>query len=954
SLGYISLKTTLQTDQVLAVAFEFTYGGQTYQVGEFASDVQDVSNALYLKALKNTSNNPQQPNWRLMMKNVYYLASSVQKEKFRLDVKYQSDTTGVYLSYIPEHQTKETPIIQLIGADRLDNNNRLHPNGYFDFIEGYTILNGRVIFPVAEPFGSAMKEALIKNRISAEVAEKYTFQALYDSTKTQAKQIAEKNKYQLIGQFKGTAANVISIGSTNIPQGSVVVTAGGVTLKEGTDYSVDYSAGEVTILNQSIIDAGTAINVSTESVSDYAQMRKTMFGINWQYDFSKEFQLSGTIQHLSEQALTTKVAMGAEPLNNTLWGININWNKESQWLTNLLDKIPFLHVTQPSRISFTGEFAQLIAHQSSGTQDNASYIDDFENTKSLIDVSAPQAWIISSVPQLILNGKSGRYPKADLKTTLISGQDRARLAWYYIDPLFTRKSSSFTPGHIKSDLEQLSNHYVREVYVNELYPNRNVSSYNGSSATLDVLNLAFYPNERGPYNFSTELTPDAKLTNPTGRWGGMMRRLETNDFETANIEFIEFWLMDPFHYTKSQPDAAEYGGDMFINLGEISEDVLLDGKKFYESGMPVDPASTDYTTSQWGKIPKQSTVNYAFATQSGTRAMQDVGFNGLRDEEERTWETYQDYLQYVKNNVTNAGARDSILNDPAGDNYHYFRGSDFDREEKSILDRYKLINNPQGNSSEVDGRTETYDTSYKTSPDVEDINQDFTLNEYERYYQYHVPITSNAATGEMVSEYITDMREATVPLRNGKNEKVIWYQFRIPITEWESKVGAINDFSSIRFMRVFLTGFKKPIVLRFGSFNLVRGEWRIYEQPLEQSASSGKMAATGVNIEENNDKKPVNYILPPGIRREQDPTQPQLVESNEQALSIVVDNLSPNESKAVYKNTHLDIRQYKRMQMFVHANANDPNNTQLQDKQVAVFVRLGSDYKNNYYEYEIP
>ena len=457
SLGYVSLKTQLQTDQVLAVAYEYTYGGQTYQVGEFASDITDASQALFVKSLKNTSNNPQQGNWGLMMKNVYYLASSVEKEKFRLDVKFQSDTAGVYLTYIPEPQVKDQTIIKLLGADRLDNNNKAHPNGYFDYVEGYTVSNGRVFFPVAEPFGKYMYNYLVSRGVAADQASKYAFTELYDSTKTVAKQIAEKDKYVLMGQFRGTSANVISTGAYNIPQGSVVVTAGGITLAEGTDYSVDYSGGEVTILNQSIIDAGTQVNVSLESNTDYAQQRKTMFGMNWEYDFSKNFQLSGTIQHLSEQALTNKVNMGSEPLNNTLWGLNINWKKESQWLTNMLDKLPFLHLTQPSQISFTGEFAQLIAGQSSGTQDNASYIDDFEEAKNTIDVSTPTSWILSSVPSM--------FPESSDKSTLRSGFNRSLMAWYYIDPLFTRRSSSLTPGHIKSDLDQLSNHYVREIYV---------------------------------------------------------------------------------------------------------------------------------------------------------------------------------------------------------------------------------------------------------------------------------------------------------------------------------------------------------------------------------------------------------------------------------------------------------------------------------------------------------
>ena len=941
AMGYVSLKSQLRTDQVVAVAYEYTYGGTTYQVGEFASDITDTKQALFVKSLKNTSNNPQQGNWDLMMKNVYRLASQVEKEKFRLDVKYQSDTTGVYLSYIPEQQVKQTPLIKVLGADRLDNNNNAHSNGYFDYVQGYTVSNGSVFIPKVEPFGSYMYNYLIGKGVSAEKASKYAFTELYDSTKTVAKQIAEKNKYLMVGQFKGSSSNVISLGAVNVPQGSVMVTAGGVTLTEGSDYSVDYNAGEVTILNQSIIDAGTSVNVSLESNTDYGQTRKTMFGVNWEYDFSKNFQLSGTFQHLSEQALISKVSLGNEPLNNTLWGVNLNWKKESQWLTNMLDKIPFLHLTQPSQISFTGEFAQLIAGQAGGTQDNASYLDDFESTKTSIDVMTPSSWILSSVPSM--------FPENKDKTGLTSGFNRSQMAWYTIDPLFNRKGSTLTPGHIKSDLNQLSNHYVRAVYMSELFPLRQTNTYSGETSTINALNIAYYPNERGPYNFNvTDLQADGTLANPTQHWGGMMRKLDTNDFEQANVEYIEFWMLDPFIYSNQQADAKDYGGDFYINLGEVSEDILRDGKKFYESGMPVD-GSNSFTTTQWGKIPTQSTVTYAFATTSGSRALQDVGFNGLTDAEEQ--EFYKSaYLDQIQGKV-NQAVFDSIFADPAHDDYHYYRGRDWDEQRAPIVLRYKYINNPQGNSPDSDSRTENYDTSYKSTPDVEDINQDYTLNEYEKYFQYHVSIRpEDLVVGK---NYIVDKREYTPSLPNGNKETVTWYQFRIPVDQYESKVGNINDFSSIRFMRMFLTNFQKPIIMRFGTLDLVRGTWRTYEQMLGNS-NSGILEASAVSIEENAEKTPVNYVLPPGIQRSQDPTQSQLVEENEQALSLVVKNLSTGEAKAVYKNTTLDLRQYKRIQMFTHANALAQNTTNLTDNQLSVFIRLGSDYKNNYYEYEIP
>ena len=940
ALGYISLKTTLQTDQVLAVAYEFTYGGSTYHVGEFAADHTNTSEALYVKALKNTSSSPHQPNWPLMMKNVYYLASNVEKTKFRLDIKFQSDTAGVYLSYIPEQQTKDVTLLKGLGCDRLDNNNKAHPNGYFDFVEGYTVSNGRVFFPSAEPFGATLKSFLLRRGVSEEKASQYAFTELYDTTRTAAKQMTNKNKFLLVGQFKGTSANVISLGAYNVPQGSVVVTAGGVTLTEGSDYTVDYSAGEVTILNQSIIDAGTNVSVSLESNTEYGMQRKRMFGFNWEYDFSKNFQIGGTLQHLSEQALTSKVTMGSEPLKNTLWGANINWKKESQWLTSIIDKIPLLHCTQPSQITFTGEFAQLIAGTASGTQDNASYIDDFENAKNGISVLEPKSWVISSVPSM--------FAESGDKESVASGYNRALLAWYTIDPLFTYRSSSLTPSHIKSDLDMLSNHYMRGVYVNELYPNRNQSTYSGATNTLSVLDLAYYPQERGPYNLTTDVTPGGLLNNPAQRWGGMMRKLDTNDFEQANVEYIEFWLLDPFIYSDTGENSADYGGDLYINLGEISEDILRDGKKFYESGMPVDGTGS-FTQTQWGKIPVQATQTYAFATTSGARAKQDVGLNGLTDEEERSYAAYADFLSQV---TVNDSVRAAWNSDPANDNYHYFRGSDLDERKASILERYKRVNMPQGNSPDSDQQPDGYDTSYKTYPDVEDINQDYTLNEYERYFEYKVSI--RPADMRLGYNNITDIREASVTLRNGSRETVKWYQFRIPLTQYTSKEGSISDFTSIRFMRMFLTEFRKPIVLRFGSLDLVRGEWRQYDQPLSTGSNSGTMAVSAVNIEENNSRQPVNYVVPPGISRVTDPSQPQLVEANEQALCMMVRNLSAGESKAVYRNTTLDLRRYKHLQMYVHANHLVDDATALEDDQLAVFIRMGSDYKNNYYEYVIP
>ena len=937
-LGYISLKSTLQPNQVLAVAFEYTYNGQTYQVGEFSADQKDNDKALFVKLLKNTSGSPKIANWDLMMKNVYSLgAMSVQRDKFKMDIKYLSDTTGVNLSYIPEEKFKMTTLLRMLNLDRLDDNNKTNPNGKFDFIEGYTIQaqTGRVIFPVVEPFGSWLRKKIGDDAL----ADKYCYDELYDSTKTVAKQIAEKNKFTLTGEYKASNANEILLGSRNIPPGSVYVTAGGVTLVEGTDYSVDYNLGVVNIINQSIIDAGTNVSVSLESQEGFSTMRKTMYGLNWDYDFSKNFNIGGTFMKVSEKPLTSKVAMGSEPLNNMLWGFHINWKQNSQWLTNMLDKLPLLDLSAPSSISFTGEYAQLKAGTAKDTQGNASYLDDFERTKKPHDVSNPKEWVLSSTPSHLEYGK--------LNNDVKYGYNRARLAWYNIDPLFTRRSSSLTPAHIKNDVEQLSNHYVREVYIREVYPNRDTNS--GESNTLDILNLAYYPNERGPYNLDTDVDQNAHLNDPKKRWGGMMRKLDASDFEASNIQYIEFWMLDPFIYTK---DDRRYGGDLYFNLGDISEDVLKDGKKAYESGMPVSSAAT-YVETLWGRVPSEKSVVYSFSNESGARPKQDIGLNGLSDVDERNFGIYADYLNAMKSKVSTA-AYDSIFEDPAGDDYHYFRGSDFDAASTPILERYKYINSPEGNSPNSSGSGERYSTAYKSTPDAEDVNSDYTMNEYENFYEYHVSLRPE----DMVvgRNFIVDSRETTVGLRNGNKEDATWYQFRIPINEFDSKEGTISDFSSIRFMRLYMTGFEKPIVVRLANLDLVEGDWRTYTQTLytgEKPSVSGTIVPSAVNIEENNDKTPVNYVLPPGITRVLDPSQPQLSQENEQALALTVENLASGDARAVYRTMNMDFRNYKHLQMFVHANAME-GDTELKDDQMSLFIRMGSDYKSNYYEYEIP
>ncbi len=978
ALGYISLKTALQQDEVLAVAYEYTAGGQVYQVGEFSTDNSDESkapNCLFLKLLKSTANAPDRKGtgtWDLMMKNVYWLgANSINSDKFELYVQYRNDSVGTQVQYLSEGDCAGKQLLRVLRLDRMDSKNNPNPDGKFDFVENQTVMSstGRIIFPVLEPFGQYMDSVIGKGTT---IAKKYAFTELYDSTLVTAQEYSEKNKFRLTGKYKGSASsNEIRLNAMNIPRGSVTVTAGGATLVENVDYTVDYMMGTVTILNESIISSGTNVDVKLENQSTFSMKRKALYGAHLEYEFSKDFVIGGTIMHLREKPLTTKVNSGSEPLANTIWGVNLNYKTEMQWLTNAIDRIPWINATQPSTLQVGAEFAHLIpGHTNDVGSAGTSYIDDFEATTTGIDVHYPNYWFLASTPrnespkETHLKGKAFLTDDSKRSNSAAYNSHRALMSWYIVDPIFGYPQSN-TPEHIKNDPNAMSDHRSRIIYSQELFPNKEQLA--NEDTKLGALNISYYPEERGPYNISAgRFNADGKLKDPESNWGGMMRRLDNTDFEKSNIEYIEFWMMDPKHTNQN----GEYEGDLYINLGEVSEDILRDGKKSFEHGLPVaDGQESMIDTTLWGRVPRTTSTVVAFSNEAGARERQDVGLDGLSNQQERTFSyngkrPYGDFVDslrtIVSQSVLDRWRNDpfSPTNDPAGDNYHYYRGSDWDRQEKSVMDRYKYYNGTEGNSPDSNNQGEDYGTAATLTPDIEDINADNTINEYEKYFQYHVSLRKEDL--EPGKQHITERLTSKVTLRNGQTEDVTWYQFKIPLqgdSATVEKVGNIRNFKSIRFMRIYMTGCKKETHLRFATMNLVRGEWRQYTKDLAPigivPATRASLDVQAVSIEGNGMRTPINYILPPGVSRQTDPGQAQLIAQNEQAMVLKVRNLSPKDAKAVYKNTSYDLRNYKKLQMFVHAERL-PDDVMLQDNDLTCFIRMGTDLKYNYYEYEIP
>ncbi|EDP72451.1 hypothetical protein FBALC1_15157 [Flavobacteriales bacterium ALC-1] len=962
-LGYISLNQRLLNDEVLAVAFQYTVGGQVYQVGEFANDGVDATgvdtgmngneivsnNSLVLKMLKSAVTAVEQPIWDLMMKNIYDTgAFQLSQEDFRLNIFYTEASPVNYIRPVEgtafppfdnntptntadDTEINETPLIRLFHLDRLNFNNDPQEggDGFFDYVSNPTMItvipqNGKIVFTKVEPFGRYLFDVLdddgnpnnnatdYEQDIYTNVnQEKYVYDLLYKSTKTRALDEVKKNKFQIKGRFESSGSGGgISLGAFNVPRGSVRVTAGGRLLVEGIDYQVNYLAGRVEILDEALKASNTPINVSLENNAVFRQQTKRFTGINIEHQFNENFVLGATLLNLSERPITQKANFNSEPINNTIFGFNGNYSTEVPFLTRLVNKLPNIDTDVPSNLSVRGEFAYLLPGAPKGADFNGeatAYIDDFEGTQGAIDLLSPLSWTLSSRPKdLPVNIPGDEDPGIE------NGYGRAFLNWYTIDPIFY---SNQRPNGITDN--DVSNLYSRRVFIEEIFPL--VDVVQGQTSVINTLDLSYYPTERGPYNFDPNAANDAPL-NPNETWAGITRQITSTDFEQANVEYIEFWVQDPF-----LDNPTSQGGKLLVNLGNISEDILKDGKKQYENGLPENgDISTLNPTVFGGVVPQNQSLIYTFGTTGAERANQDVGFDGYDDAEE----------------IAQFGGQ--FGEDPSKDNYRYYLNTD-----GGIFERYKQYNGQDGNTPDVFTDTNRGST---TQPDVEDINRDNTMNTIDSYFEYEVDM--NPSNLNINNPQINDVKVRTVTLPNGDQRDVTWYQYRLPINEPTNAIGGITDIRSIRFARLYLREFTENTVLRFATLDLVRSDWRRYTLDLDNDPTNNSADAEFnvgiIGVQENDG----DYVIPPGVRREELNNNNTVVRQNEQSLVLQACELEPEDSRGVFKNISVDMRQYKNLRMFLHAEPQEGQS--LAEGELIAFIRMGNDFTQNFYQIEVP
>lgn len=958
-LGYISLLTPLRNDEVLAVSYEYTYQGRHYKVGELTEDYQNLKDdqVLVLKMIKSATirNNLQLPMWDLMMKNIYTLSNQqINRQGFQLRIVYKDDQTGIDNPNLQEGANlRDKPLVQVFGMDQLNQQLDRQPDGNFDFVENVTVdpRYGRIIFPILEPFGSFLSRQF--DATEEDLRAKYVFDELYRKTLADAQQLPDRNKFFLRGNVQSASGPAVTL-PYGVKEESVQVTAGGVPLTPGGDYVYESSTSQLRILNEGVVASGREIRIAYELPDLFQNQIRRLIGTRLDYALSPDMSIGMTAMNMRETpaGFLTRVAIGNEPVNNTILGFNFNLRRDSPGLTRFLDRMPFVQTKEMSTIAFQGEVAQLIPGVAPRVNDN-SFIDDFEAARTIYDLTRqPTRWRLGATPL--------QFPQGTLANPLEYAYNRARISVYSVDQtIYNDNLGNNIPLNLTNEEKQ--NYYETFFLPTQLFPGRSTPTV---VLPTNVLDVAYFPAERGMYNYNPDLNPDGTLRNPRQNFGAVTRAVGSDiDFDNANVETMTFWMMDPFlpgprGVVQGTPDPSRNrnnttGGRLLFNLGDISEDVVKDGRYNFENGLKInrEDRGPDNDTTAWGLVTRQQFITNAFQNTEGALEKQDVGLDGLDNAAEQA--KFRTFLDQVRQRVSPA-VYEQILGDPSNDDFKFYLGPQAD-SVKYIVARYKQYMGMDGNSKDLNNRNQYLTPSSTNLPDIEDLNIDNTINDNEAYYEYGIDLRPGQL--QVGKGYIVDKVET-----NG----TVWYQFRVPVREYSRKVGNINGFKSIRFIRMYLTDFQEPVVLRFGQLQLEANQYRRYLGDLNQRGLQevpepydAQFKVTTVNIEENSQESTTatsggvapqtkyTYTVPPGFIRDRDFTQIANVELNEQSMALSVTNLRDGDSRGAFRITNLDLLFRKRLKMFVHMhNQGDESGA------VSAFMRVGTDFTDNYYEIE--
>ena len=1013
NLGWISLTSSLTEDEVIAVSYQYqTLGGGLVTVGDrrAVQGAAEVGPRTILKMLRAPDPIPDDPLWDLTLRNVYRVGGrSLTPNAFDLDLTFEPpgqtasrEPTGLSLG--------GRTLLAAFGLDRITEQGTAGSDNTFDYRQGYTVDAGagRIIFPVRQPFAdyvadliqtgqtvtqgdavnvafTGLTEAEALDLYAPVLGERGTAEAqdLYDFKRTNARRrLQGLARYQIVGEFRGSTQSVFPLGF-QIVEGTVRVTADGRPLEEGSDYRVNYTSGTVEITNPLYLASSQQIEVSAEQQDLFSVTSKTLLGLRADYRISENALLGATWMSLSERppAGLGKFRVGEEAIDNTVIGVDGSYLAEPRWLTRAVDALPFIQTRAPSRFELRGEFAQLTpgspltsafgdardALSAEGLDfaedelDGVSYIDDFEGSET--PYTAPQqvsGWQLAAPPESAGPPESVlRAPGSPATDPLLKSNWRGLFTWYTLS------------DNLYRDYDDLGllNPAVTPITNTELFGERDRGD--NQDLPLNLLDVYFDPTQRGPHNYSGEL---GQVLGPRRQeaWGGFIRPIEGafSDFGGQNnVEFVEM-LFAPFA-GRDGSEAIAPGARLILDLGRLNEDTLPNAFPNGEDGLRPDERLAEAQIDAFSRRQSGGQTNGIVDFFDDSGQTEDVGIDGLPTRQDLTDNVAYDFSeQTVFADFLAALPADPVVRaraerDPSGDDYRNFEDEDYFNDGAlfpggaTVQERFASfypateLNSPIARDN-ILGRKD----GLTANPDLEDIDGDGQTNTSDAYHRYEIPLDE---AGLKASPFFVNEIDVDDVGRVGGFGDQTWYLLRIPVRSPNRTVVGLadtTDFSRIEHIRLWTTGHDKPATLRFASFELVGSQWLKSEQvgrveePGDSTAAFGPEPSLFIETINNEENRGI-YAVPQGtvLNTSRSISSGASFADREKALVFRAEGLAEGRRAGIirsYETRPLDLTRYRNLRMAVHGHGFERADS------MRVFLRIGDDDIENYYEIEQP
>jgi len=497
--------------------------GSLYRVGNIDSSIVD------LKLIYSSTANLSYKTWDLMWRNIYSVNRGMEFDDFELKiyngaVGAEDQTTSRSEQISQDYGTQQ--YLEILGMDLENQNGQSVSDGKLDNkLELYRSDWGLIIFPERRPFDSERQFVLDDGEEKAPLEVKVPL--IYDASNNGSYRADASTYFMKI--FTKTRSTQIRLGRMNIIEGSEKVTANGRQLKKGTDYSVNYQFGQITLLSEEAKDPNADIDINFDYSPFLAIQKKTLLGLRAEYNWSKDFNIGSTVLYKSDKAEDRKPRVGSETAKTVVYDIDASLKLYPQFLTTLVDALPIVQTTSPSNMSISAEIAQ--SHPNPNV-DGVAYIDDFEASSERLSLGTNRVqWQKSSAPY--------QFERDGLPFK------RSQLLWHnlrtppLIDDIYPRKDAATGASSVRSLRFVFRPNYLDTIWDSTLVEEE--------------------------YEFINEIVP---LDPEVKSWAGVTRYFGDR-IDSKRVQLFEF-------------RARGNSGKIHLEFGKISEDINGDSKPFTE------------------------------------------------------------------------------------------------------------------------------------------------------------------------------------------------------------------------------------------------------------------------------------------------------------------------------------------------------------------------------------